>query len=433
MLPCRRPLLGSLVLLPVALMLQGALVLPSVAAGDAPSVKDPAVVTLAEDRGISLAEAQQRIGWQQALNEVDDELAGSLGENFGGAWVDNANGDRVVVALTSAADDADQDKATTILRRVGLDEVSQRVSVANSLATLKQQQRLLADEVLGTRGQSGQASALGLGLDLPHNDIVVEAPPSEQRSAGEEQAIRHARARGPVTVRERSIGMRKDACNASGLLNCDPSTRGGLFIQTPVSTTQGEDCSVGFYVTSKSNGLPYMLTAGHCFPTGGGTPRGFNADGSRRDYGYLQRALANDPNGDYAIFGPGSTGWNPRPLVAVLDRGQTAQDLTYYISDDQYANAGTRVCFTGGRTRTTRCGDVTDNSYVFNGQYLQRANYCDANAGDSGGPVFASHTAYGIHTATITVGGVPQSCDKLFTSIVSAENTLNVNVVHGTS
>ena len=54
-----------------------------------------------------------------------------------------------------------------------------------------------------------------------------------------------------------------------------------------------------------------------------------------------------------------------------------------------------------------------------------RTTYC-IQGGDSGGPVYRLHTAYGINYA---YGGTGGTCRSYFVEIRDAENALNVNVL----
>jgi hypothetical protein len=55
---------------------------------------------------------------------------------------------------------------------------------------------------------------------------------------------------------------------------------------------------------------------------------------------------------------------------------------------------------------------------------LARANFCGTN-GDSGGPVYAQNTAYGLHVAGASY------CDSYYQGIRPAQNLLNVDILLG--
>jgi hypothetical protein len=56
------------------------------------------------------------------------------------------------------------------------------------------------------------------------------------------------------------------------------------------------------------------------------------------------------------------------------------------------------------------------------GPLLFKINYCSMG-GDSGGPVYASNTAYGIHQ------GGASLCGSVYQGIVAAQNGMNVDVI----
>ncbi|WP_407662228.1 trypsin-like serine protease [Nakamurella lactea] len=70
-------------------------------------------------------------------------------------------------------------------------------------------------------------------------------------------------------------------------------------------------------------------------------------------------------------------------------------------------------------------GSEVDGQAHHNIDGLSEAAYC-RRGGDSGGPVFASHRAYGTHSGGSAV------CDALFYPILYAEADLNVTVATGT-
>jgi hypothetical protein len=53
---------------------------------------------------------------------------------------------------------------------------------------------------------------------------------------------------------------------------------------------------------------------------------------------------------------------------------------------------------------------------------LAKTNYCGMG-GDSGGPVYASNTAYGIHQ------GGASLCGSVYQGIVAAQNGMNVDII----
>lgn len=180
--------------------------------------------------------------------------------------------------------------------------------------------------------------------------------------------------------------------------SCTPAHGGSLI------TTPAESCTEGIPV--RSAGSWYMLVAGHC------------AHGGRTWYhaGRVVGTLVRWQYGGLGTDGPRATGdvaairyapgWAPRSRVLVVGAsGPRPQALTR-VRD---ARLGERVCATLGRTGATRCGRVTSTSTTLRyaspglpartitGLVLVKG-IC-VNPGDSGAPVFAGSTAFGIVVA----------------------------------
>jgi len=94
----------------------------------------------------------------------------------------------------------------------------------------------------------------------------------------------------------------------------------------------------------------------------------------------------------------------------------------------------TWVCRSGGRSLTT-CGPIVDQSVCYTDDNTG-IRYCGmvkveldvgfgtcARLGDSGGPVFARHRAYGIAT-----GAIISNCILLFEPIARAQDNRRVDV-----
>jgi hypothetical protein len=110
----------------------------------------------------------------------------------------------------------------------------------------------------------------------------------------------------------------------------------------------------------------------------------------------------------------------------------TTDISNYYIIDDRSARPGDTVCLTGSRGAPrwgTSCGEVT--KLQAGGKYKVLAKGVCATYGDSGGPYFAGHVAFGIEEGG-TIECQPDIADEqYFTDIEAAETLMNVNVIHG--
>src|SRR5688572_7083026 len=63
--------------------------------------------TLAEDRGISLGEAELRLLWQLKAPLLEEDAARQLSSAFGGVWIDVNDGDRIKLGVVRASNDAE--------------------------------------------------------------------------------------------------------------------------------------------------------------------------------------------------------------------------------------------------------------------------------------------------------------------------------------
>jgi hypothetical protein len=382
---------------------------------------------MAADLGISRQEAERRLKWEQAGQALAASAQAELGAEFAGYYIDGRTG-RPTIAVTTGSGTAGESRARRVFERAGLADAGQ---VTRRAEGARARQTRIEDLGASLRDvNAGASSPLLVEVDEASGDTTLLVP----QDATERQR-RWAEAdpsAGKLPRRTAATRIALQSCNSSGLLHCGSPARGGTHFS---STYSGKvfACTYGFLAQSKSDTSRYFITAGHCFDgaPGGLTVNGFNASDVRTDYGPLHRVGFE---GDYAIVRHANAlVWNPRPVVAVLDRADTSLDLTYYIASDAPPAQSSRACFTGGRSRTSDCG--TFGTAVWDGsQYLQRIDYCGAMGGDSGGSVFASHAAIGLHIGQATDASnnlIP--CNYFVKNIQSAELELNVNVVHGTS
>lgn len=208
----------------------------------------------------------------------------------------------------------------------------------------------------------------------------------------------------------------------SALLSPAP---GGIFI----SNTTGNStkiCTGGFIARSRIDGKLYQFTAGHC-ASGGftGTWSTEFPNDSIHAIGPVHHYIFSKA-GDMAILAINNpAGWQlPQGWVYVTASSNTTLNQQYAISSAQYSTQGARICKTGAIGHTS-CGIVL--ALGVNGGYtnnLGEASFC-TKEGDSGGPVFAAHQAFGLVVAV----NKNNSCISYYQGIIGAENALNVNLV----
>ena len=404
---------------------------------------DPEIVSLMADRKITKAEAQLRLTWQRQALLLAAELRDRLGGTFGGVWIDPVTG-RVKVGIVGivGAEYGPGGPVARTISQLGLAGAADVFKVRYPVSQLE-----AADSWLGNRSVRVNASArwpLGSALRTDLNAVELQLPSNAVLTAAERAFISEARARYGDALRLVNYSSRVHATDCIHTLTtlpgvsydtwaswCNPPLRAAItiFSSTPKGVVY---CTGGFVARSRTDGKFYLFTAGHCVRRvqqlgGTGSWSTEFTDGSVHVIGSMHN-FRWDSSGDMAILNVNNPrGWSPQSEVYVTAGPNTTLDTTYRISADNWSMIGQRICMGGGISGST-CGTVTalGLTETYGGvtvQNLGEANYC-AHNGDSGGPVFASHTAYGLDVA----GSNSNSCDNFYQGIRAAENAMNVNV-----
>jgi hypothetical protein len=381
---------------------------------------DLAVQDLATERGISLAEARERIGWQRLAPRLVDEAAARLGDRFGGVWVDGTDRDRVKIGVRGDGTGVARRAATT----VGLGDAVDTVAVGHSMSELERGNAWLGTRIAAVN--TGAAATLTAGIRPDLNAIELQLPVRGTVTPAQAALVDQARQRLTGMLR---IGtyVGQATARACSYPYCDPPLRAGIRI-----ANSGRGCTGAFIARSRVDSTLYQFTAGHCV-AGGFTdtwythfPNGsVHAIGPRHNHRF-------SGSGDMAILRINNpTGWHPRAWVYVTSGPDTTTDTTYHLSSDGTSVVGMRICTTGAFFGRSDCGTVTQlgvtATYLgVTVRGLGRGSFC-GTGGDSGAPMYASHVAYGLQVAGFS------RCDSLYQGIHAAENAMNVNVLHATS
>jgi streptogrisin C len=387
---------------------------------------DPAVQYLAADQHIPIPEAQQRIWWQTRIGPLETAIRPALGDRFGGIWIDPADGNRIKVGVVGGTVDLRRWTA-----RLGIDKATDVVPVRHSLADLEAAWDDLNADI--KRAAKPGAARLQPVLLTNHNAVGLRAPRGQRLTSDQRALVTDAQRRYGAALRISSYQpstIRKQACTLpSSGVRCDPPLRGGVTIDS----STGVKCTTGFYTQSKTDTKKFILTAGHCVeaaPTA--TWYAFNYPGVGHTVGpshrFPTRGTVDADVGTIQITG--GSYWTPMHWVYLAS---TPDVPYYYIINDQKAGLGDTVCLTGSRGAPrwgTDCGTV--RMLQAGGKYKVMAKDICATYGDSGGPYFAGHVAYGIHEGgTIDCDPLPTGHEQYFTDIEAAETLMNVNVIHG--
>ncbi len=395
---------------------------PAAAPGDAGS--DLAVRSLAADRGISLAEATRRITWQQRAPELAAQAQTTLGNRFGGVWIDAARGDRLKVGVTGANDAGASAEVHAAALAAGVPDAVDGVPVRHSQAELAAAVGWLATEL--QRVNAAASWPLAAGLRTDQNAVELRLPANNALTSAQRLLVAAARQRYGDALLVGSYPQRPQP-RACAYPYCDPPLRAGIRI-----ANSGAGCTGAFIARSRSDGVLYQFTAGHCARFGG-TDTWYThfTDGSTHAIGPVHNYRFSS-GGDMAILRISNpSGWNPQAWVYVTSGPDTTLDTDYHITSDSGSTVGQRICTSGAFFGRSDCGTVTrlGVTATYGGVTvtgLGEASFC-GTGGDSGAPVYASHTAYGLQTAGFS------ECDSLYQGIHAAEDAMNVDVAHTAS
>ncbi|WP_371927437.1 S1 family peptidase [Lentzea sp. HUAS12] len=279
--------------------------------------------------GLNADQARVRLASDQKASEVAESAKASLGDAFGGAWIDQASG-RLTVAVTKSG-----------LSVTGADTQV----VKSSLAQLNGTKSVLDM-------MSAPKSITSWRVDEKSNAVVVEVN-KNARDAAADSFIATAKSIGS-TVKVEEVTESPTPLYDS---------RGGDAIYMG-----GGRCSLGFSVTGG------YVTAGHCGTTGTAVS-GFNR--------VAQGTFAGSvfPGNDYAWVRTNAN-WTSRPWV------NRYNGTNVVVKGSTQAAVGSQICRSGSTTGW-RCGTVQAFNQTVNypqGQVrgLTRTNAC-AEGGDSGG------------------------------------------------
>lgn len=404
---------------------------------------DPAARAIAAEQHITLAQAETRLSWQEAIPSLNTALSSQLpAASFGGIWIAQNDGDRIKVGVVSSHPHV----RAAVMRAVRV----AGLSTATDLVPVKYSAGQIVDADAWLNSQLIKLPAAGLGsihLDGSYNmdlNRVELGVAGYHLTAAERALVARAKARYGNLVQVvtqpagSATGTSLDCTTLYDL--CYPPLRGGIQIYTVNSQGQPQPgvCTGGFIASSRIDGKLYEFTAGHCAAAAGTATWATEfPDGSQHLIGTVHHYIFST-NGDEAILNINNpTGWQlPQGWVYVQGGPNTTLNEEYPISSAQYSTQGARVCETGASSGSI-CGTVAalgrtiyecDSaglcSWVDN---LGEATFC-GQEGDSGAPVYASHQAFGLVSAAgydVSHGG----CVTYYQGIVGASNAMNVNIV----
>jgi len=360
----RRTILGLVGLLLVGLLASQATAVGAQAGGaELPpylaDATDPAVTTLASDLGISIREAQRRIGWQEPAMQLGEELRRALGDRFGGLWFDEAGGGRVKVGVVGG----DAAGAEALIAGRKLTAVTDLVAVRHSYAELEQAHAWLSGVITGANPPAarGEITGLASALLVDKNRVELQLPRGQSLNAAQRAAVSAAKGRlgAMLTLGSWSGKAQMETCRVDSpesVWSCDPRLRGGVGMWDSTGV-----CTAGFNVRSKSDNLWYVMTAGHCGPRGtlwyAWVPT-YEGGGSMWIGGMHNARSTDYPDYDdfgiVAIDNYNLSAWKPAGYVYVHASPDkpgvagTTENPLYPIKGVSTSGVGMRVCMSGG-------------------------------------------------------------------------------------
>jgi hypothetical protein len=394
---------------------------PPTGAGAPPD--DTIAVGLARDRGISLAEAEQRLGWQDLAPRVSERAAAALGDTFGGVWIDAANGDRVKIGVATPPNDRSAAVAQAAAAAAGLTDGVDVVFVRHPSAQLDAGIAWLGGQLATVN--AGARQPLGAGVRTDLNALELHTPAGGSLTDAQSALVATAqRMLGDALVLGSTAGQ--PTALSCTYPFCDPPLRGGIQIGSP----SGVGCTGAFIAQSRVDTQLYQLTAGHCGQADLGPWGTQFTNGSAHLVGPIHHWEWNSGGDEAIMLVNNPAGWQlPSGTVNVTAGPQTTADPNYAIKSEDFSVLGQRICTTGSFLGFSNCGTVTelDDTETYGGvtvSHLGRASLC-AVPGDSGAPMYARHVAFGL-----LVAGFVGACDTFYQGILAAESVLNVNILH---
>jgi hypothetical protein len=361
-------------------------------------------------------------------------VAKLLGDQFAGIWYDNDDGGKLKVGVTERARGREQD-IRHLLDARGLAADTDLVPVRYTEAALQEKvravHRQIADMVENGRALTSYNTKINSVVLTTH----VKLP------AAEEERVKRLSLLEGVTVRRvsaRSLLSKLVSCNVT---YCNPPLRGGREVDATNLI-----CTAAFMVRDNSNPSHLLaMTAGHCNFFGLNPWTANDESNVPHTVGNGNRwYFAGDTGRDAGLININSPGYwsSPYPPAAEVvvkpssnDAATTTYDPTYTIKATGWSSIGQVLCRTG-RTTGTECGVVDDlgaedtatgpDGIDYTTTNMGHIDVCGAQPGDSGGPLYKQHIAYGILSSVLDSW---YDCHEAYQGVRGAEAALNVQLL----
>ena len=333
----------------------------------------------ADDVGVSVEEAKRRLRLQEEIGELGESLAGNESETFGGLWTEHLPKYRVVVAFTESG-------AETLSRYDKSSELADAIQVVDVDVTLA--------ALLGVQNavdaSTGRTSVLTESAVIVKDNAVevyaVDADELEDALDGLGETL-------PAKVVVKEVEHLSTPAHGS-------SIHGGEHLSNCTSGFAVQEV-IGYEDEVPIHGDMGITTAGHC-------PDQLSRGSTTLQY----------EDGD--VGGSVDVQWHTAGSAYTVDNVLSFSGSYHLpITSERhrsFQNPGDHVC-KYGKTSGFGCGWIVTTShrpswggYSWNNTFIRvrNDNVSLAERGDSGGPWYSGHTAYGTASAWYNRGGVPR-------------------------
>lgn len=401
----------------------------------------------AQQVGVSGAQAEEDLTLQHRDPLLVEHLQKALGAEFAGVWFDAKSGEFVVP--TPQPTDAGLAEVAPVFRAAKLGSAFRLQGTDYSWEELEKAHSEIDDQL----SELLPELPVRTSLDPEANAVVVEI--GFTAASDDREVLKRLSEVGSPRVALREVSGdqlegSRDTCNYMNA-NCSSPLRGG--VEIGLHNAEWGICTTAFHATGLTDHKKYILSAGHCAAAGHAenpTQYWDAWDEQRLPYNgenhYLgQLGQYAFPSHDWMKVDVTGSWWDTpqwRSIIAYWKYkpwntvpNETAIMEEYPILAEGNSYVGQGVCHSGITTGGS-CGQVTAVDVTYNfGEgpttyNLTKVHGACGEAGDSGGPYFASNIAYGIHIGSDgAFGGC--NINTYYEEITDASAALGVTVVGG--
>ena len=370
---------------------------------------------------------------EAALPEEAEEF---LGAGYAGIWFDNEKGEFVLPVVSAVS-------ARTLSNDLTTDPGDFRSElVSASWAQLEAAQKLITD---GLRNALPPQSAT-TSLDAKTNSVVVQL--SDALSAQQRQKVASLLASAQVPTESElvpasSLQVMDLSCNTVQKA-CPPPIHGGVWWGFPAGGGETTvHCSVGFTATGNQLGNRFMLTAGHCVVPenewrAAWAELPLTGHQESREIGPLEdyRSTLNGATTEWAKYKLNGSYWDPGSATPVIAAWGTGEN--YEILSEGSSYLGQEMCHSGASSGVS-CAPVLRTEVAVEAQkfesetphfYYHETEFGPACGikGDSGGPVFSGHTAFGMLQGGTNLESGTCNQDLFYPEITQTTEEMGVHI-----